>query len=609
MAMVLPSKSVHCSLRSSRIDGDCDNEHQRVADKIARRRPTPATISAPSTPTLKFNVPVSPIQEEDEAENEDGLILSAALRIAARRPTPGCVPANTMKAFATPLASPIAEDEQNKFNQVSESNPTSATIPTATIPTATISTESSSYVRFEISDFNCKSLSKVVPARHVGDNVYIYSGALGLGPKADILTLPDEIAKAGCPNVRLIPDWTTLKSLPWATVNGSSVNRVFCSMAGLSSPDKAMSAMPRAICTRLLRELRSFDGLGIELLSASELEFTVAKQAGGDGCWTPLFKGVDIFATLQNNKAMPLMVDIEKQMEQVGVDIKTMNAEYGPGQIEITFAPAWGVDSADQTVTFKTGVKEIAQQRDMHATFCSKPFDMDGPGNGGHFNFSLWIPDAQAPNMSATERANVGFDVSGMKNILHCSDADSQGLSKIGENFLAGILEHCRGLEALCSPTPACYTRHGHWAPDHGNWGFDNRLACLRVKANPSGSGTSCYVEFRMPSASASPYLIISGIVAAGLDGLQRKLKLPSPESASSASQPKPSENTVDVHTLPMDLKSAIDALEQDKVLVNALGEQFIRWYRILKNAEMEYLANQDCSVGEAWRRLYMEYI
>lgn len=464
------------------------------------------------------------------------------------------------------------------------------------------------YIRFEVSDFNCKSLCKVVPARHRDDEVCLYSGALGLGPKAAILTLPKEVLNAGCGNTKLIPDWNTLQTLPWAAVDGRRVQRVYCSMADLKDKSVPLSAMPRVICNRLLSDLRGYEGRGIELLAASELEFSVAEpnapgENGPYGKWKPIFDGFDIFATLQNNKAMPFMAEIERNMEQVGVDIKTMNAEYGPGQLEITFAPTWGISAADSAATFRTGVKEIAQQKGMMATFCSKPFGLEGPGNGGHFNFSLWVPDQAAGDMDSSERVAVGFDRSGMSNFLHSTDSGSGGLSEEGRHFLAGVLEHARGLEALCSPTPACYTRHGRWAPDRGDWGFDDRSACLRVKADPAGSGTACYIELRMPSSSASPYLIIAGLVAAGLDGLRRKLPLRPPKSAESKEQ-------VEAHVLPTDLSSALAALKEDKVLVDALGEQFVRWYGTLKEAEIKWLADQKCSdVGEAWRRLYMEYV
>jgi len=100
-------------------------------------------------------------------------------------------------------------------------------------------------------------------------------------------------------------------------------------------------------------------------------------------------------------------------------------------------------------------VKEIAQEQNLTATFCSKPFGAaSDPGNGGHFNFSLWEDSSRTANGS-TEKRNV------MKS-------DTGDLSKDGKNFLAGIIDHAPALQALCSPTPPCYTRAGHWAPTHG---------------------------------------------------------------------------------------------------------------------------------------------
>ena len=169
-------------------------------------------------------------------------------------------------------------------------------------------------------------------------------------------------------------------------------------------------------------------------------------------------------------------------MAAVGVDVRTMNTEYGAGQLEITFSPHWGIAACDAASTFKTGVKEIAQQRGargepgMVASFQSKPFSMTGPGNGtsavaafppsaggagadaadrehrtslarslarslegGHFNFSLW----RAPDRTPAVR----------------DDGRASGLSEIAEHFIAGVLAHAPALEAFCSPTPACYCR------------------------------------------------------------------------------------------------------------------------------------------------------
>jgi glutamine synthetase len=198
--------------------------------------------------------------------------------------------------------------------------------------------------------------------------------------------------------------------------------------------------------------------------AASELEFVVA-----DAERRPLFDGVDIFATLQLAKT-DFAYAVAEQITTV--DVRTMNCEYGAGQLEITFKPKRGVAAADCAHTFKTGVKELAMRRGLAATFASKPFGGPrGVGNGGHLNVSLWRGDDPA------------------------TGGDEDGLSPTARHFIAGVLAHARGLEALAAPTPGCYARHGNWAPTHATWNHDDRTVCVRVKSRDCAPGEA-YVEY-----------------------------------------------------------------------------------------------------------------
>ncbi|CAK9084661.1 unnamed protein product [Durusdinium trenchii] len=332
----------------------------------------------------------------------------------------------------------------------------------------------------------------------------------------------------------------------------------------------------------------------LELLAGGELEFVLAKRVstGGDD-WEPLFREPEIFTTLQGTKAMDFCYELEHQMRQVGVDILTMNTEYGEGQLEITFAPRFGIEAVDQMATFRLGTKEIAQAADLRATFMVPGTQIAEDLLTGR-NFSIWSP-TQTPRTDegassllgsglggvachpayAESHSTIGFSFEDPPSRLQtstmtccmttvtlcpgkdgmfpkaaldtsggmlldvnwtrawCSEdldharADADGLSDSAKSFLAGVLAHAPALEALCSPTPPCYCRHGNWAPTVANWGFDDRTACVRVKSDKKGPPGSCYMELRMPSSSANPYLVIAGLVASGLDGLQRKLELP----------------------------------------------------------------------------------
>jgi len=468
------------------------------------------------------------------------------------------------------------------------------------------------YVRFEINDMNCKALSKIVPKRHAAGGVFMYSGAIAMGANSEVLTFPDEVAAAGCPNYQLLPDWSTMQELPWAASAGVRVERVYCEMAsGTGSHAGKNMAVPRTVCKKLLRELEEFEGQNLELMIGGELEFSVLRRDGPGASWQPLFNGVDIFATLQNTKSADFCYEVERNMEPVGVDILTINSEYGAGQLELTFAPKMGIEAADMTATFRTGTKEIAQQRGIMASFIARPFGVKGVGNGGHLNFSLWSPsdvnDMVTPS-SPFDDMVVKAACSGDKhrsNVFHSSE-DAEGLSPAARRFLAGVLAHAPAMEAICSPTPPCYTRHGNWAPNVANWGREDRTACVRVKSDKNGKASGCYMELRMPSASANPYLVIAALAAAGLDGLQRNLELPAERQTKDTGATE----------LPQDLESALKALEDDQYMVDKLGKDFVRWYTGVKRAELQAIeaklasgSRSDEEVCAAWQHMYMEYV
>ena len=212
---------------------------------------------------------------------------------------------------------------------------------------------------------------------------------------------------SGCRNTELIPQWETLQKLPWASNNSLLVGETKRSPSSLNMTsdmssltmyrvycDQASVPLPRTRCLGQLEKLRKTHKL--YLLSASELEFCLASK---DDWSKPMFGGAsdnnngggpEIFTTLQHAKVEAFSCAVDYAMESVDIDIQTMNTEYGPGQMEITFAPKFGICSPDSTSTFRTGVKEIAMHSGMLATFQSKPFGLGDhmPGNGGHFNVS-----------------------------------------------------------------------------------------------------------------------------------------------------------------------------------------------------------------------------
>ena len=181
------------------------------------------------------------------------------------------------------------------------------------------------------------------------------------------------------------------------------------------------------------------------------------------------------------------------------------------------------------------------------------------------------------------------------------------GMSETARHWLAGILAHVPALEALCAPTESCYTRHGAWAPAKADWGLDDRMRCVRVQSSPE-LGYNCFMELRLPSAAANPYLIVAGMVAAGLDGLKRKLPL-APKADPTAT------------AVPLSLAESLAALEADEYMVQALGSTLIRWFGIVKRAEMAAVAEkmkgypqsdeeaQLVGMTKAMQEMFVEYV
>lgn len=207
--------------------------------------------------------------------------------------------------------------------------------------------------------------------------------------------------------------------------------------------------------------------------------------------------------------------------------------------------------------------KDCAFDHGMMASFMTKD-DFTDIANGSHFNHSLWtLPSASEPR----------------RNVLR---EDGKQLSMLGKHWLAGIMHHGPALCALCCPTINCYRRIGQpWAPGNIDWGVDNRMAAFRVKLGASDSDT--FLESRLPSSPANPYLVLAGTVAAGLDGIERGLQLPGEMDAS-------------IGHFPRTLEKALCALESDAYMCSALGECFVRWFTALKRMEINDMRSCDIS-------------
>ncbi|MBZ0302097.1 MAG: glutamine synthetase family protein, partial [Anaerolineae bacterium] len=405
------------------------------------------------------------------------------------------------------------------------------------------------FVRFEQSDTHGISRSKTVPTHHfqrfASTGLNFLLGHLGFDAQGGVAPGTGYLEDLGFPDSRIFPDLDTLTIVPWAASTAS----ILCEPR-FQDGTPAMAA-PRAIARSLLGKLKA---LGFGLYSGFEYEFYLVNRETRQ----PPFPGIQIFATLRNNFDPALVDQILRDMPGVGVDIITSNAEYGPGQMEINFAPAHDISAADHAFRFKNGVKEIAQKNGYMASFMTKPY-ADQSASGCHYHHSL-------------------VDLKTGRNAFSNED-DPFSLNDVCRWWLGGQIAHAAAISALASPTINCYKRYKLWsfAPTNATWGSENRTVGVRVKGL---KGEGAHLENRIPGAASNPYLVMAAILAAGIDGLRRQIEPPAPVEGIAY-------GLDGVENLPAGLPQALDALEADTALRGLLGEEFIKLYLAVKRHEI----------------------
>jgi glutamine synthetase len=412
------------------------------------------------------------------------------------------------------------------------------------------------YVLAQFVDIHGAAKAKAVPVEHydmvLGDGAGFAGFAvwgLGMGPHG-----PDYMG---------VGDPATLGALPWMP----GFARVAC--------DGHVKGKPYEYCSRvaLKRQLARLEKSGRTLYTGIEPEFMLLarKADGGIG----LLDGTD---TLDKPcydykglaRATPILDELSASLREVGVDVYQIDHEDANGQFEINFTYADALKTADKHILFKMAASEIARKHGAIATFMPKPFS-DRTGTGAHFHIS--IGDAKKKNLFFDDKDKRGL-----------------GMSKLGYQFLAGLLKHARALTAICAPTVNSYKRlvvgrslsGATWAPAYIAYGDNNRTACVRI---PYGR-----IEMRLPDGSANSYLATAAILAAGLDGIENNLD-PGEPLNENIYELSPAELTRrGIGTLPQSLAEAIDALEADEVIKGALGSALAAEFIQLKRMEwVEY--------------------
>lgn len=360
----------------------------------------------------------------------------------------------------------------------------------------------------------------------------------------------------------LSPDLDTFAVFPWKSEYGR-IGRLICDV---SLPDgSAFPGCPRAV---LKKQVARAAALGLRVMVGPEAEFFLLQCDDNGNPVTETHDKGGYFDLSPMDKGEEGRRDIVLALEAMGYEVEAAHHEVAPGQHEIDFRYVEALEAADNIVTFKFVVKKVALIHGLHATFMPKPIANEA-GSGMHTHFSMFNSSDE----------NVFFD----HNDLH-------GLSSIARSFMAGVLQHAKGFVAVTNPLVNSYKRlvPGFEAPVNVAWSMKNRSPLLRVPA-ARGNGTRC--EIRVPDPSCNPYLALAVMLAAGLDGMEKKMNCGEPVNRNIFSMSGREKKRLKISALPDNLCAALDCMEKDATVRNALGEHIFNHFLLNKRREWkEYM-------------------
>jgi glutamine synthetase len=356
--------------------------------------------------------------------------------------------------------------------------------------------------------------------------------------------------------VRLVPDPDTFRVLPYAPHLGAMLVDLL-----------QLDGEPAAVCQRCFLK-RMEDRLAersMQLEAAFENEFSLATVA--DGQYVPIDSGL-CFSTISATAAQDYIDDLAAALDAQDIGLEQYYAELGHGQHEISTPHRPALRAADEQVLVRETIRGVATKHGLVASLAPKPWP-DNAGNGCHVHFSVWDTDAKW-------------------NRFHDASAPDH-LSADARSFIAGVLAHLPGLCGLTAPSFNSYHRiiPQYWAGAFVCWGHDNREAPVRVPSVFSGmEEASTNAELKAADASSNPYLAVGGLIAAGLDGLERGLEPPEPVEVDPATIPEAEREALGIVRLPATQADALGALEADEVLTSALGPVLTESYLAVRRSE-----------------------
>jgi len=360
--------------------------------------------------------------------------------------------------------------------------------------------------------------------------------------------------EGGYGDFRCVPDWNTARRAAWLPETALVIGDLIADPG-----DRPIEIAPRQLLRRQVDRARE---MGCIARAGSELElylfrdgYDAARRKGWHGLET-FGSYVEDYHVLQGTREEPVIGEIVRGLEASGVPMEGSKGEWGPGQQEINVEFCEVLEQADRNVLTKHAAKEIADRLGFAVTFMAK-WDEDLAGSSMHQHVSLW--DAAGTSLFA----------------------EGPERSDAFRGFLGGWMAHAEELAVCCAPSINSYKRFqsASFAPTAIAWSLDNRTAGFRVV----GSGASLRIECRIPGADANPYVAYAAALAAGLDGIRRRIEPPEPLSGNAYA-------SGDVPRVPTTLREGIDLFEASAFAREAFGEEFVEHYlHFLRTEQREF--------------------
>jgi glutamine synthetase len=364
-----------------------------------------------------------------------------------------------------------------------------------------------------------------------------------------------------------LPDPSTFQILPWRSVEGPATARMFCDIV---MPDGSASyADPRNVLKRTLSKAAD---QGFTFYTHPEIEFYLFKDEPEKGKKPVPLDRSGYFDHTVHSHGSDFRREAITMLEAMGISVEFSHHEGGPGQQEIDLRYADALTTADNIMTFRTVIREVALSQGVWATFMPKPFT-DHPGSGMHTHVSLFEGD---------------------RNAFYEAGAEYQ-LSKTARQFIAGVLHHAGEISVVTNQWVNSYKRMmtGGEAPSYVCWGHNNRSAMVRVPMYKPNKGQSARIELRTIDSACNPYLAYAAILAAGLKGIEQGYDLPPEAEDNVWALSERERRSLGLEPLPKNLIDAIQVAESSELLAETLGEQVFDYFLRNKRAEWDEYRGQ----------------